>query len=165
MSFGLPQSDVYVGASAVLLTHGGTKRQMECGWVRWPQRSRSGPHTIDRSGSSPCASSHNRGRGTELWETVRKGQTRDSVPATWRWLHKSSGAVGTAPRWNLELGAEPESGTERQAAKGWEYCCLRWGLLVDLLRAHPHRLEEGYGGDCGERELRPWLGRKVRTSS
>ena len=43
-----------------------------------------------------------------------------------------------------------ESEPERQAEREWEYCSLWWGLLVDLLQAHLHRLKEVYGKDCGE---------------
>ena len=66
MSSEFPQSNVYVGANAILLTYGETRQRIECDWVYWPQQSPSDPYTVSRSGSNLCASSHNRGRKTKL---------------------------------------------------------------------------------------------------
>ena len=56
------QSDIYVGANIVLLTHGGTRRRMGCSWARWLRWCQSGLHTADKSGSSLGENSYNKGR-------------------------------------------------------------------------------------------------------
>ena len=37
---------------------------MGCGWARWLRQCQSGPHTADKSDSSPGESFHNKSRGT-----------------------------------------------------------------------------------------------------
>ena len=55
---------VYIGANAIQLTHGGTRRRIGCGWARWLRRCQSGSHNADKSGSTLGENFYNKGRGT-----------------------------------------------------------------------------------------------------
>ena len=170
MSLGTPQSNIYIGTNALLLLHGGTKQQMGCNWVYWPQRSRNDFSTVGKSGSNLYASSYNRVRETKLWGAVCKDWARDFILATCRWLHRFLRVANTAFWWNLKLEPrakpkpEQESEFMKQPKIEWEYYCLWWRLLVDLLQAHIHRLEESYSENYGECVARPF-DQKVRTFS
>ena len=58
---------------------------MGCGWARWLRRCQSGPHTADKSDSSPGESSHNKGQGTGLLAVALKalfGSEREVGPGS-----------------------------------------------------------------------------------